>query len=53
MCCDPNGYIDERLIDGECPACGNPTVGGEAFEVFGYSPTLCDVCGCAPCDGSC
>jgi hypothetical protein len=53
MCCEPHGFDDENLIDGECPECGNPTVDGEAFDVCGYSPIICDTCGCAPCDQSC
>lgn len=52
MCCDPNNY-DKSQINGECPNCGEPTVDGDAFEQCGYSPTQCETCGFAPCDGSC
>ena len=52
MCCEPTGYKEEEL-NGECPACGQPTVDGDAYESCGYSPVECEVCGWRPCDGSC
>lgn len=39
--------------DGVCPVCGEDTVDGESVNKCSYSPTLCDVCGYGPCDGSC
>lgn len=50
MCCEPwnNGEPD-----GECPACGEPTVEGEAAKGCYWSPKECNTCGSAPCDGSC
>ncbi len=35
------------------PACGAPTVGGEAYDICAWSPVACEECGYAPCDGSC
>lgn len=52
MCCEPSGWKEED-IDGECPECGMSTCDGEAFDVCGYSPVECEVCGSAPCDLSC
>ena len=52
MCCS-NTYYTKEEINGECPACGEPTVDGEAYDACTYSPVCCDVCGCAPCDESC
>lgn len=53
MCCCPKEWDESELIDGECPACGEPTVDGEAYEACGYSPVECKMCGYASCDGSC
>ena len=39
--------------NGYCPDCGRPTVNGEAQEGCEYSPTSCETCGYAECDGSC
>lgn len=52
MCCEPTGY-KESEIDGECPICWSPTVGGDAYEQCAWSPVECEECGWAPCDGSC
>lgn len=52
MCCSPNDY-KKTEIDGTCPECGEDTVDGAAFISCSYSPIECDVCGFAPCDGSC
>ena len=52
MCCSNTGYTSED-IDGTWPDCGEPTVDGLAYDVCNYSPTMCDTCGCAPCEGSC
>ena len=51
-CCDPKIYLRET-INGICEECGCPTVDGEAFVSCDYSPKACDICGWAPCDGSC
>ncbi len=52
MCMDGSGYWVED-VDGECPVCGEPTVGGDAVERCQWSPVVCSYCGHAPCDGSC
>ena len=52
MCCDNTGY-KEKEIDGECSNCGEPTVGGDAYDQCYYSPVECETCNFAPCDGSC
>lgn len=52
MCCEPWSYPKVE-IDGECPECGTPTVGGHAESGCCYSPVICKTCGDAPCDGSC
>ena len=52
MCCDSTDYT-ENMINGKCEKCGEPTVDGDAYEQCGYSPTICNECGYAPCDGSC
>jgi hypothetical protein len=52
MCCDPIDFSKDD-IDGECPDCGQPTVGGTAYEQCGYSPVECTTCNWRPCDGSC
>lgn len=52
MCCAAQEY-NENDIDGVCPECDEPTVDGDAYEICGYAPTLCDTCGLAPCDQSC
>jgi len=52
MCYEPSGYIEEE-IDGICSFCGSPTVDGDAFEKCEYSHIECEICGYAPCDGSC
>jgi uncharacterized protein (DUF983 family) len=52
MCCDNTSY-EVVEINGECPACGEPTVDGNAFDRCNYSPEDCEVCGSARCDGSC
>jgi hypothetical protein len=51
-CCCPTGYLKSQ-INGECEECGQPTVDGDAYEHCGYSPTVCELCGWAPCDLSC
>lgn len=52
MCCE-GWYAEEEDIDGECPDCGEPTVGDEAAYGCPYSPVSCETCGARPCDGSC
>ena len=52
MCCCGTEY-NLKEVDGECPECGELTVDGDAYESCAYSPTECDECGWAPCDGSC
>ena len=52
MCSDGWNYNDDE-VDGVCPVCGTPTVGGHAQSGCTHSPVLCDECGDAPCDGSC
>lgn len=56
-CCDeytPGNLadVDKKL---ECANCGGAVDNeGDSLELCcGYSPILCDVCGDAPCDGSC
>ena len=51
MCCDARGAEGEP--NGICPECGEPTVDGESIEICAWSPVECEVCGYAPCDGSC
>ena len=51
-CCSPSGY-EPKEINGKCPACGEPTIDGDAFENCSYSPTICKECGHSPCDQSC
>ena len=51
-CCEPNGF-EKSEIDGVCPDCEEPTVGGEAFVNCSYSPIECRTCGWSPCDQSC
>jgi hypothetical protein len=51
-CCD--GWdSDESEVDGECPDCGYPTVGGFAASGCNWSPCVCKTCGYRPCDQSC
>ena len=52
MCCSNTDY-KESEINGECPACGEPTVDGCAYDSCSYSPVQCETCGNAPCDQSC
>lgn len=52
MCSDGWNYPDSE-VDGECPDCGMPTVGGTAQYGCHYSPVECETCESAPCDGSC
>jgi hypothetical protein len=52
MCCDGWDYNDDE-VNGECPACGMPTVDGEAQSGCHYSPVACNTCGDSPCDGYC
>ncbi len=52
MCCDNTNYKKEE-INGECPACGEPTVNGDAYDQCAYGKKQCEVCGNAPCDESC
>jgi len=52
MCCEPQG--SEGDIVGVCPHCGaNVDEDGDSVERCGYSPVECEICGDAPCDGSC
>lgn len=52
MCCEPNG--SDLPAVGECPDCGMPVdKHGDSLEVCAYSPEECELCGYAPCDGSC
>lgn len=52
MCCDPWDFRDEAV--GHCPECGAEVdEDGNAVEGCYYSPVVCEVCGSAPCDGSC
>ena len=52
-CADPATDPDVVAV-GECPNCGSPIdCDGDSTEICNYSPVDCDVCGCAPCDGSC
>ena len=53
MCCDGWEAYPEDTV-GECPACGGEVDfdGHTTEEGCNYSPS-CEVCGCAPCNGSC
>ena len=52
MCCDSVGTTDE--IVGTCEYCGSDVDSdGCSNDVCGYSPTICEHCGCSPCDHSC
>ena len=51
--CADGWSSDEAEVDGECPECGMPTVGGEAAYGCDWSEITCEVCHHAPCDGSC
>jgi len=51
-CCD-GWWEPDEAVNGECPACGGPTVDGSAQSGCNYSPCICEVCGDRPCDGSC
>ena len=51
MCCDGWNY---GVAVEECPACGEPIdEDGDAVEGCNWAPVDCEVCGAAPCDGSC
>ena len=52
MCSDGWNY-PESEVDGECPECGNPTIGGEVPSGCFYSPVACEAFNDRPCDGSC
>lgn len=52
MCCAAYEY-DEDDINGKCPDCGEPTIGGEAADGCSYSPVVCETCKHQPCDLSC
>lgn len=52
MCSEGTHYEDEE-VNGTCPACGEPTVDGIAQHICDWSPVECEICGDAPCDGSC
>jgi hypothetical protein len=52
MCSDGWNY-PESEVDGECPDCGEATVGGEAPAGCFWSPVACKTCNDRPCDGSC
>jgi len=51
-CCSPTDYKEEE-IDGKCEHCGEPTVGGYAYECCSYSGEKCEHCGFTPCNLSC
>lgn len=53
MSCFGGSDFNVSDINGECPACGGPTVDGDAFDYCSYSPLVCDTCGSRPCDLSC
>ena len=43
FCCD--GWSSEESgVDGECPECGYPTVGGDAASGCNWSPVYCNIC---------
>ena len=49
-----DGYSSFKWeVDGVCPDCGYPTVGGKAASSCYWSPVDCETCGRRPCDGSC
>ena len=53
MCSD--GCVIEGEAVSECPECGSPLneEGEPIGEHCNYSPSVCPLCGDAPCDGSC
>ena len=51
MCCDNRG--ETGTPNGECEACGMPTVDGISTDICCYSRQACEVCENAPCDESC
>ncbi len=52
MCCD--GWSEDCKVELFCPDCGEPVdEEGNALSGCNYSPTTCETCGAAPCDGSC
>ena len=58
MCCEPKHSQKDYDLDrvGECPECGAAVdKDGDCVETDDcqYSPTICDLCGYSPCDGSC
>lgn len=51
MCCDP---MNDSEPVGECESCGGPIdEDGDSTDVCAHSTVECEVCGAAPCDGSC
>lgn len=54
MCADGSSAHLEDAVD-ECPSCGArvDAEGSSVEECCNYSNSVCDVCGDAPCDGSC
>lgn len=53
MACWSEADDDENDVDGVCPECGDPTIGGIALNPCAYSPIICEECQHSPCDGSC
>ena len=55
MCFEEWDYSDggKIKVDGECPDCGEDTIGGDAITGCCYSKVICKTCGSAPCDESC
>jgi len=53
MCCEGWSARPEDTV-GECKACGgNIDSDGDTTEAGCYYSPRCEVCGYAPCDGSC
>lgn len=53
MCCESIGSTEEDGVKGVCPECAQTTYDGDSVSICAYSPVMCDLCGDAPCDGSC
>lgn len=53
MCCEPWGGVPSEGDKGSCKSCDAETYDGQSADICGYSPTLCEECGDAPCDESC
>ena len=51
--CDDSWESWEADVNGKCPACGCPTVNGEAAYGCFFSEIICKTCKHAKCNGRC